>query len=57
MFMVWKKIVECRSGEDLILYDRHRLLVEHVMRHVKLPCLCCLDGYRNDLGLQMCYFF
>ena len=38
MFIVWKKIVECRYDEDFMFYERHELLVELVMRPVKLPC-------------------
>ena len=34
---VEKTIVECRSDEDFMLYDRHELGVEIVMRHFKLP--------------------
>ena len=33
-----KQILECRSDEDFMLYDRHEFRVELVMRHVKLPC-------------------
>ena len=38
MFIMWKTIVECRSDEDFVLYDRHELRVELVMIHVKLTC-------------------
>ena len=57
VYGVDKKIVECISDEDFMLYYRHQLLVELVIIHVKLSCWDCLDGWRNDLGLQMCYFF
>ena len=30
------KILECRSDEDFILYNRHDCLLEIIMRHVKL---------------------
>ena len=32
------KFVEFRSDEELIFYDRHELLVDIVMRHVKILC-------------------
>ena len=56
VYGVDKKIVECRYDEDFMLYDRHEFWVELVMRNVNFPCWYCLDGCRNDLGLQMCYF-
>ena len=33
-----EKNCKCSSDEDFLLYERHELLVELVMRHVKLPC-------------------
>ena len=50
-------LVECRSDEDFMLYDRHELLVELAMRHFKLPCLDCLNGCRNEFSPQMFYFW
>ena len=32
------KILECRSDEDFILYDRNEFLVELLMRHVEFIC-------------------
>ena len=32
------KFVEFRYDEELIFYDRHELLVDIVMRHVKILC-------------------
>ena len=51
-----KKIVECRSDEDFMLYDGYEFWVEFVIRHVKLPCWYCLDGCGNESGLKMCHF-
>ena len=48
-----KQIVECRSDEDFMLYDRHEFRVELVMRHVKLLCWECLCGLRKYLGLTL----
>ena len=35
---VYETFLECRSDEDLILYDRQEFLVNLVMIHVELLC-------------------
>ena len=47
--------VECRSEKYLILYERLEFWLEFVMRHIKLPCWECLDGWERDLVLKMQY--
>ena len=38
VFDMDENILECRSDEDFILYDRHELWVDLVMIHVEFPC-------------------